>query len=101
MLVKANSEERLQAGPSQSWGMGHFIKLFHRDIEDYIKAVLNGVKPRAVLVAMIYFPDGVLVLSLHFSLFRPHMQRHSHPAGRERHSQHWATTVTQARSRPP
>jgi len=56
-LVKWNSEERLEQGPDACWGMKHFIKMFRRDVRDYVKALIGKAKPRAVIIAMIYFPD--------------------------------------------
>ena len=39
-----------------AWGLQHFRKLFKSRVEEYIAKLVERVKPRAVIVCMIYFP---------------------------------------------
>eukprot|EP00163_Fabomonas_tropica_P021489 TRINITY_DN3755_c0_g1_i1.p1 TRINITY_DN3755_c0_g1~~TRINITY_DN3755_c0_g1_i1.p1 ORF type:complete len:289 (+),score=19.15 TRINITY_DN3755_c0_g1_i1:56-922(+) len=56
-LIYCNSQSSIEAGPSKAWGMGHFIRMFKRDIEAYLTKLTEKTKPKLVVVCMIYFLD--------------------------------------------
>jgi hypothetical protein len=55
MLIYLNSRETIEGG--RAWGMGHFVKLFRDQVRAYLERLVAQTKPRAIVLAMIYFPD--------------------------------------------
>ena len=56
-LMYMNSEEDLRTKGNDCWGMPYFQNMFSSDIESYIDQLTAKVKPLAVVVCCIYFPD--------------------------------------------
>lgn len=57
LLLKVNSEDMLNGGPESAWGMSHFVRMFHTDLEDFLVKIVSKRKPKKIIVSMIYYPD--------------------------------------------
>jgi hypothetical protein len=53
-LAHLTSLENIENGTA--WALGHFRRLFGREVQNYIKSLTSTTKPAAVIVCMIYQP---------------------------------------------
>ncbi|KIW06092.1 uncharacterized protein PV09_03262 [Verruconis gallopava] len=53
-LARLSSQEGVEKGTARA--LSHFKKLFGREVERYVKALVGTTKPAAVVVCMIYYP---------------------------------------------
>eukprot|EP00045_Choanoeca_perplexa_P013002 m.144900 g.144900 ORF g.144900 m.144900 type:complete len:357 (+) comp16209_c0_seq10:81-1151(+) len=53
-LSRAMPDSWIKSG--HALGMGHFVRLFKKQVKTYILTLLGDTRPKAVLVCMIYYP---------------------------------------------
>lgn len=56
-LLNLNSLENLRKKPNECWGMPYFDNMFNKQLGSYIEKLTTKVKPLAVIVCMIYYPE--------------------------------------------
>lgn len=54
-LIHLNSYENICNGTA--WGLTHFQNLFHNKLEKYIGKLTDKIKPKKIMVCMLYYPD--------------------------------------------
>lgn len=57
LLTKLSTVNIIKNHPKLAPGMGYFIKMFKNKIENYIMRLCSEIKPKRVIVCMIYYPD--------------------------------------------
>jgi len=56
-IVYMNNLENIKKGPDVAWGLNHFIELFKDGVEKYILKLIGSIRPKKIIVCMIYYPD--------------------------------------------
>jgi len=56
-LTYLNTTSTIDNYPTWSLGMTYFIDMFSDNVRDYVVKLLNGKKPKKVVICMIYYPD--------------------------------------------
>ena len=59
-MVYLNSLGMIKKGPESAWGMSHFIEMFKDDVQKYILQLIGNVRPKKIIVCMIYYPDQTM-----------------------------------------
>lgn len=57
LLVRLNDLDTIKKGPEEAWGMDYFIKMFKDNVEAYILKLIGDMRPKKIIVCMIYYPD--------------------------------------------
>lgn len=57
LLIYMNSLETIMTDPKNAWGMRYFVKMFKDSVKNYILKLIGVVKPKKIIVCMIYNPD--------------------------------------------
>jgi len=57
LMMYFNSMESFEAAPLSAWGVQHFLYLFRDCVRDFVINLLGPVKPKKVVICMIYFLD--------------------------------------------
>lgn len=57
LLTTFNSIATIKKGPSYATGMSYFIEMFKHKVKRYILKLIGSVRPKKILICMIYFPD--------------------------------------------
>lgn len=57
LCLKTNTNATLTQRPEQAWGLSHFVKLFKEDLTRYINKLTDLVKPKKIIICMLYYPD--------------------------------------------
>lgn len=53
-LTYLSSQENIENG--SAWALGHFKRLFGKQVQKYIEGLMKDTKPKVVIVCMIYYP---------------------------------------------
>lgn len=56
-MLYLNETSVIKNYPSSVWGLPYFIDMFGASTEDYILKLINGKKPKKIIINMIYYPD--------------------------------------------
>lgn len=57
VLNYLNSIETIKNGPDHAWGLPYFVEMFRDQLKNYILKVIGDVRPKKILVSVIYYPD--------------------------------------------
>lgn len=63
LMNYCNSLESLESAPLTAWGVPHFLHLFRDQVRDFVTTLLGPVKPKKVVICMIYYPDEAMTSS--------------------------------------
>lgn len=56
-MMTLNKIESLENDFENCWGAPHFIEMYRDYIQDYVKKLIGNVRPKLVIISMIYYPS--------------------------------------------
>jgi len=56
-MLFLNKTSTIENYPTWAWGMPYFINMFSNSVKDYVVKLINGKKPKKIVICTIYYPD--------------------------------------------